>query len=76
MALQIRTEVHPPQAHIVFTIDKNRPPRELHIENSLLRFFQKQVLSYTSIMSSGVDIQMKVHIFNWVPFFIELNLVI
>ena len=48
MALQIRTEVHPPQAHIVFTIDKNRPPRAPYIENSLLQFVQKQVLSYTS----------------------------
>ena len=47
MALQIRTEVHPPQAHIVFTIDKNRP----RIEKSLLRFVQKQVFkSYTSII--------------------------
>ena len=50
MALQIRTEVHPPQAHIVFTIDKNRPPRAPYIENSLLQFVQKQVLSYTSII--------------------------
>jgi hypothetical protein len=49
MALQIRTEVHPPQAHIVFTIDKNRPPRAPHIENSLLKFVQKNMLTKDQI---------------------------